>query len=430
MKKTPNPYNLIVEIEEGKKEELLNLLAKISGNLYENDIFPIAKIESIHFGRLVVLHKYEGRVEYPDQLVLSTNYDGDLDTHLNEIIRCPQAKIDKLFSCCKGYNTAGSENEKLEWFKRNAQLKAYFYRGTWGQKKEQIDNEEYFRQKSENKIDSLEDQNLEASELRDFIIEDAEQDPEFKPYKTFTPPKLHLLPKILFLLATVVLLGCLISWNFVLTLGLIFIGILLLFIVILRMYEVRDVKKQYNKVYSDQEKTQVLAEQEDKIVQNQLTHLVEIKPGWFRLFTLKLVLTAIAYLAETVFNKGKLGGIPTIHYARWIIIDKGKRLLFFSNFDGSWESYLGDFVDKAAVGLTGVWSNTVHFPATRFLILEGARDEQRFKSWARSKQITTNVWYSAYPNLTVTNIANNRQIHHGLTNKLDKSETKEWLLRY
>ena len=157
---------------------------------------------------------------------------------------------------------------------------------------------------------------------------------------------------------------------------------------------------------------------------------MEIKPGWFRLLTLKLVLTAIAYLAKTFFNKGKLGGISSIHYARWIIIDNGKRLLFFSNFDGSWESYLGDFVDKAAEGLTGIWSNSLHFPSTRFLLWKGARDEQRFKSWARSKQITTNVWYSAYPKLTVTNIANNRQIHDGLTHDLNESETKEWLLKY
>src|SRR5690606_10575116 len=162
---------------------------------------------------------------------------------------------------------------------------------------------------------------------------------------------------------------------FLLLILLLLLPLLIAFVIVLLLHEFADDKKQYDKKYSDQEKTKWFADAEDKIVQNQLTHLVEIKPGWFRSFTLKLVLNGIAYLVKISFNKGKLGGIPSIHFARWIIIDKGKRLLFFSNFDGSWENYLGDFVDKAAVGLTGVWSNTVEFPKTRFLLFKGARDE-------------------------------------------------------
>ena len=56
------------------------------------------------------------------------------------------------------------------------------------------------------------------------------------------------------------------------------------------------------------------------------------------------------------------------------MIDNGRRLLFLSNFDGSWENYLDDFIDKASIGLTGVWSNTLKFPRTYFLVLGGASD--------------------------------------------------------
>src|SRR5262249_5555088 len=83
------------------------------------------------------------------------------------------------------------------------------------------------------------------------------------------------------------------------------------------------------------------------LVQNQLTHVVAIKPGWFRMKTLKLVLWSIGFLARHYYNRGNLGGIPSIHYARWMILEKQRQLLFFSNFDGSWESYLGDFIDQA-----------------------------------------------------------------------------------
>lgn len=102
---------------------------------------------------------------------------------------------------------------------------------------------------------------------------------------------------------------------------------------------------------------------------------------------------------------------------------------FFSNFDGSWESYLGDFVDKAATGLTAVWSNTKDFPRSRNLVQKGARDEQRFKEWARELQIPTQVWYSAYKSLSVQNINNNALIYAGLHKKMTEEEAQIWLDR-
>lgn len=142
---------------------------------------------------------------------------------------------------------------------------------------------------------------------------------------------------------------------------------------------------------------------EDHKVQNQMTHVVPIKPGRFRRVTLNVVLGAIDFLARFHWNKGDLGGIPTIHFARWMLIDGGERLLFFSNFDGSWENYLGDFIDRASAGLTGVWSNTVEFPPTHNLISDGAQRAEAFKNWTRKYQIETQAWYSAYPDVSVVN---------------------------
>ena len=59
-------------------------------------------------------------------------------------------------------------------------------------------------------------------------------------------------------------------------------------------------------------------------------------------------------------------GIPTIHFARWVLIDNNKHMMFFSNFDLSWESYLDDFIEKAHGGLTLAWGSGVGFPATRY----------------------------------------------------------------
>lgn len=412
MKLSPNPYNLIVPIKEGKKKQLINKLEEIQADLYNNSLLPFGQIKSIHFARFVILHKTKGFAEYPDQLVFSTNYHGELDEHLKEIIHCPGGNIDQIFTNCQGYES-GDEASKIKWMKAHAQLRAYFYRGTWGLPPQQISDEDHYRQLAEAHLDRMHGKDISTTELRSEIQNTVKSDPRFKIYERFNPPKINFweILKLIFIVLAIIIFA-------------------IPFLLVLLFLEISDDRKQYDKKYSNLNRTKDFVEKEDKIVQNQLTHLVEIKPGWFRLFTLKLVLNGIAYLAKYVFNKGKLGGIPTIHYARWIIIDKGRRLLFFSNFDGSWESYLGDFVDKAAVGLTGVWSNTQHFPKTRFLLFKGARDEQRFKSWARSKQEITNVWYSAYPDLTVTNIAKNRALQEGLCKDLSDLETKEWLLKY
>jgi hypothetical protein len=163
--------------------------------------------------------------------------------------------------------------------------------------------------------------------------------------------------------------------------------------------------------------TRELAEREDYQVQNQLTHVVDLKPGRFRLWLLRAVLWVIDLLARYQFNQGSLGGITSIHFARWAFVDDRKQLLFFSNYDGSWESYLGDFIDKAAAGLTAVWSNTQGFPRASYLVREGATDEERFKSWTRAHQVPTQLWYSAYPDLTMFNIQHNSRLCAGLAER-------------
>jgi hypothetical protein len=97
-----------------------------------------------------------------------------------------------------------------------------------------------------------------------------------------------------------------------------------------------------------------------------------------------------------------------------VLIDNGRRLLFLSNYDGSWQNYLSEFIDQASVGLTGIWSNTVGFPKTRFLIFGGARNEQEFKTFVRNEQVLTTVWYSAYPTLSVENVWDNFEVRQVL----------------
>ena len=115
-----------------------------------------------------------------------------------------------------------------------------------------------------------------------------------------------------------------------------------------------------------------LAANEDHGLQNPLTHVVPLRGGGdARKRVLALSHAYIARMALRHFNDiGELGGIPTIHFAKWALIDGGARLLFLSNYDGSWETYLDDFLahfggEAPIPFLVGLWPLRSHQLAVR-----------------------------------------------------------------
>ena len=167
---------------------------------------------------------------------------------------------------------------------------------------------------------------------------------------------------------------------------------------------------------------------EDLAVQNALSHCVVVKPGIVRRVALRIVFWAVRLRVRIVDRHARsLGGIASIHFARWVPLDGGDRLLFLSDYDGSWESYLAEFVDRASSGLSSIWSNTVGFPETWLLVFKGAEDEEAFKKWTRAQQIETPIWYSAYPERTVANIHNDLRIAQLLSNDKPAADDSAWL---
>lgn len=144
-------------------------------------------------------------------------------------------------------------------------------------------------------------------------------------------------------------------------------------------------------------------------VHNHLASVTTVKCGRLRLWLLRAVLWFSRLPIYFGNDRGELSGIATIHFARWVLIDGGKRLLFMSNYAGAWDSYLDEFIDNASVGLTAIWGNTCNFPRTRWLVGGGSRDEPAFKCFARESQVTTLYFYRAYAGLTVDEIERNRK---------------------
>jgi hypothetical protein len=168
--------------------------------------------------------------------------------------------------------------------------------------------------------------------------------------------------------------------------------------------------------------------QEDKGVSNHFVSVTKIKPGAFRSLLSRTILFVVKYYTIFFANTGTLSGIPSIHFARWILIE-GDTLVFFTNFGGTWDSYLDDFIYRAHTGLTAIWSNSMGFPKTTGLFADGAQQELAFKVYARNSQTPTQVWYQAYPGMSTANIDNNTRIREGLSGNMSAQEEDRWLAR-
>ena len=173
---------------------------------------------------------------------------------------------------------------------------------------------------------------------------------------------------------------------------------------------------------------QQLADLEDHDVTNQFSALGGVKPGHFRRWTVTFLVWILDYGARHIFNRGHLTRVNTIHFARWVFLDGKQRLFFASNYDGSLESYMDDFINKVAWGLNLVFSNGVGYPRTNWLILDGAKDEQKFKRYIRRHELPTEVWYNAHPGLTAFEMERNSRIREGIEKTfMNDNEIREWL---
>ncbi|MEA3036923.1 MAG: hypothetical protein QOH04_2700 [Sphingomonadales bacterium] len=170
-----------------------------------------------------------------------------------------------------------------------------------------------------------------------------------------------------------------------------------------------------------------IAKRENHCAQNHMVSITRRKPGPVRWLTTHVAFWSGRLNVSKTYPPGYLSGISTIHAARWITIPGTRQLVFFSNYGGSWESYLEDFITLAHDGLTGVWSNSIGFPRSKNFFQLGATDGERFKRYARASMRPTRFWYSAYPDLITDQIRTNSGIRRGLAAALSNDEAGQWL---
>jgi hypothetical protein len=428
---------IVVPIER-ELGPLLELLACIQQQVRDRKLrtrdgalIPFAELATIHFARFVVLGLPEpapalrGRPAAP-LLVFATDHDGPRASHVNELVTVAGAGLLRVFAACDKSLEGAPQDALREYFERHRVKRAASWGSHLGRSVDQIRREAFLRSEIRSRLGSSSGR-LSRDPFEEAVAfvrerEDLRWALE-PPGPTTFPWHQKLLRGVIAALGAITLIPASPVW--------------VTWLRIRELLDARAARERRGKLGPDwrsaeRSNKQALFEEEDPHAQNQMTAVSEVKPGLLRLITLRVVLWIVDSLGRTLWDKGALRGIRTIHFARWFVVKEknGTRwLVFLSNYDGSWENYLGEFVDQAKSGLTAVWSNTVGFPESKWLLGAGARRELKFKRWVRRQQIRTQVWYSAYPDLSVANVQNDSDLRRGLQGLRGLEERRAWLRR-
>jgi hypothetical protein len=150
------------------------------------------------------------------------------------------------------------------------------------------------------------------------------------------------------------------------------------------------------------------------------------------------------WLVGTPLFRSKLQGLQTlsmIHYARWVIVRASEfprldpsqnpekvsyaYMLFFSNFNGSWEQYVDSFSAAIPSGLNLLWFKNVGWPTSV--------PEQPFHRYVLRNQISTDYYYSAYPMAASNDVKSAQRVRDALCSfvaSAAQTSSDEFLARY
>jgi Dyp-type peroxidase family len=403
-------------VKPGEEGSLLAALTKI-GIQVGTTGQPFAGSTTIHYARFVFIPgetDVDGGTIEPSLMYLA-DFDGSIDKHLDEINEIAATTFETIGHYCRDPVPSDPAGRR-RWLAEHVISDATYYVNTIGRTVKQIRDEARLRTAIEEFLDSADLDAETPAGVADRVRQFVRSHPDLA--WALDPAPSDLTWRVGRTIARISVIGVAIPAVILL------LPVLVAWAIMLRRHEDADGG---SPPLPDPNHVLRLAAAEDKTLQNQFSALGFVKPGWFRLTTARTLLWLGRFGTRYFFDRESIAGVTTIHFARWTFIDKRRRMLFASNYDGSLENYMGDFIDIVAWGLNAIFSNGIEYPRTRWLIIDGAWNEGAFKRHIRNRQIETQVWYCAYPNLSATNIAENARIRAELSSPPRKTPSIDWL---
>lgn len=395
----------------------------------ENALVPFARFENLHFARLLVLDDQTTgdiellygihRPEPPVYFAFLGDFDGSYHDFLRLLVKHAEPGLRRIFSLCDGFSP---DADLYTWIASHEQRPGAYYYNCLGRTVQQTREEEKLRRQMLAFVEQtpgLADRPPREihQALRGFMQKEKAAGRLQLTRPATTPIAWSIRHFLDWALLVLLIIGG------VVTLPLTLIPLLLL---AWRLRHLENTDPEF--APRADEHSSLLAVQEDRDVTNQFSVMGGLKPGWLRTGIVAVVLFIVDLTARTLFTRGRLARIYTIHCARWVPLDNRTRMYFASNYDGSRESYNDDFINKVAFGLNVTFSSGVSYPHTEWLLLKGAKNEQAFKYVLLRHQLPTDVWYNAHAGLTAHDLERNSKIREGLEQpSLSEREAGEWV---
>jgi hypothetical protein len=392
-----------------------------------NALLPFAEFETLHFARFVILDDKtteDIRVygltprTYPLYLAFLGDVDGDANAFLGKLIKRAGKGLGKIFSCCQGF---AADTDIFDWIKQHDAPAIAVYVNWRGRTVRQIREEAALYDVLENYVDRNHAtlHGLRPREVHDKLraLVNAEQSAGRLTLSKEGPTPIGWQIKNLLHMIGFPLLGLLLSP-------------VLLVAAPFYIFALRRLEKTDPVVCptADQKHSEKLSSFEDHDVTNQFSAMGSLKPGLVRLLTTSVVLKTVNYGARHITRPGRLGRIRSIHFARWVFVAGRERMIFFSNYDGSVESYMDDFINKTGFGLNASFSNGIGYPRTNWLVRDGCIDERNYKEYLRRHTLPSQVWYKAYPGLSAVDLERNTRIRQGLEmSSMTDEQARDWV---
>ncbi len=164
---------------------------------------------------------------------------------------------------------------------------------------------------------------------------------------------------------------------------------------------------------------------------NELTIWFPVKPTPVGRLLMWLMLFGSERGTRHLWTRGALAGARNIHFARLVLADRGRRMIFMSDYEGSFDAYMNHFIGvgghtRAVVPIS---SRVYGCPPTRWLYwpVDVVSFRRRWRQMARSYQLQASVRYVAYPDLSANDIITHRVIRVGLfASELTPKALLEW----
>lgn len=441
-------FTLVLPLRPGRVEDAAALLAELNR---EQSRLPFAKTATTHFATITIIpaQLYRDR-ELPATLLFATSFCGPARVHVAELVELMGAELKALFAHCEEFHESFSDGE-LEDFMLHRRHADTFYSGMNHLSPQCVRQHRQLREAIQEFLDEKQAQGglaTTASEVRKQIQEFVRSRTDLAWAQEPWEPTLGawlvyhwrslVVEGLLAALVVATIVRIFVSSHllslFVIGGWLAILGFLVLVVVLAVSIHRAEGKQTFVAKRPPDDRARELARMTSRPVINEFTLAGPIKQeGSLRPIFLQLAFWVVARVVEGVpwmYYVGSGIDIPTVATARWIVTDRGRRVMFISNFNNAADGYVRDFIETkgGAMRINLSFGFGAGFPKTEWVVNKGCLTHPNEYLYSLAEnQLPTAFWYGPHTDVNIDNIKNNRKIREGLFADLSDEDEKKWL---